>query len=327
MNNKTSNRFFTFNFWFKTISILCIILLIYQFVKQGQIEIPQLINKLIEADKNWLLIGVLLSFLFVFCQGDMYFYSFKTVQENISRWTAIELYLKRNFVSVFLPVGSISSLATFRQNIENQGVTSFKMSLASAIYLMVGIVSLWIIAIPILIFTAQSYSINNLAYYSLIVLTGLLFIVFLLILNIKNKGKIHQLITHYFPKYAVQINDLLITPMNIKAFIMVNLASLGLEIIGILILFISIYSIGLNIPFLVPFLAYTIATLILYIAPIARGVGAIELSLIYILTQNNIDANSALTITLIARFFGFWLPLLLGAISFIPFRKMNNVFF
>ena len=324
MNTKTTNRFLTFNFWFKLILIVSITLLIYQFLKQGQIEIPQLINRLITANKNYLLMGVLLSFLFIFFQGEMYFYSFKTVQENITRWTAIELYLKRNFVSVFLPVGSISSLATFSQNIENQGVTKLKMSLASAIYLIVGVVSLWMIAIPVLYFTAAFNAIDKAAYYSLVVLTGLLLIVFLLVLNIKKKKKIYQLIIHYFPKYAQQLNDLLETPMNIKALIMANLASIGLEIIGILILFISIYSIGLNIHWLVPCLAYTIATLILYIAPIARGVGAIELSLIYILTQNGIDANSALTVTLIARFFSFWLPLILGTISFIPFAKIKN---
>lgn len=324
MNNKPTNRFLTFNLWFKLILIVSITLLIYQFLKQGQIEIPQLINRLISANKNYLLMGVLLSFLFVFFQSEMYFYSFKTVQENITRWTAIELYLKRNFVSVFLPVGSISSLATFSQNIESQGITKLKMSLASAIYLIVGVVSLWMIAIPILYFTAAFNAIDKAAYYSLVVLTGLLLIVFLLILNVKKKKKIYQLITHYFPKYTEQINDLLSTSMNIKALIIVNLASIGLEIIGILILFISIYSIGLNIHWLVPCLAYTITTLILYIAPIARGVGAIELSLIYMLTQNGIDANSALTVTLLARFFGFWLPLIFGAISFIPFARLKK---
>ena len=64
MNNKTTNRFLTFNFWFKFVLIVSITLLIYQFLKQGQIEIPQLINRLITANTNYILLGVLLSFLF-----------------------------------------------------------------------------------------------------------------------------------------------------------------------------------------------------------------------------------------------------------------------
>jgi phosphatidylglycerol lysyltransferase len=320
----TKSRFSTFSFWFKTILILCIVALIYQFLQQGKVEIPQLINRLKDADKKWLLIGALLCFLFVFLQGEMYYWSFRSVQEKIPRGLAIQLYLKRNFVSVFLPVGSISSLATFSQSIENEGITKLKMGVASAVYLVVGIVTLWVVAIPILFFTAQSQHIDTIAYVSLIVLTCLLIALILFVINLKKRGKSLQLLTKYAPNSVAQINDLLATPMNTRALIMVNLASLGLEIIGILILFVSIYAIGLDINWLIPCLAYTIATLILYVAPVARGVGAIELSLMYVLNQNGIDTNDALTITLLSRFFGFWLPLLLGAVSFIDLKAIKN---
>lgn len=296
--------------------MVSVVWLIYQFFQQGRVELPQLINRLQNADKMWLSMGVLLSFVFVFLQGEMYVWALRCVGENVSRRLAILLYLKRNFVSVFLPVGSISSLAAFSQDVENKGITKVKMSAASAIYLVGGVVTLWVVAIPVLIFTAQSQHIDNVAYVSLLVLTVLLVGVFFLVLNLKNKGKTYELLTKYAPKIASQINQLLETPMNRKALIMVNVASLGLEIVGILLLFISIYAIGLDIDWLTPCLAYTIATLILYVAPVARGVGAVELSLIYVLTQNGIDANSALTITLLYRFFGFWWPLLLGGFSF-----------
>ncbi len=310
------NRFTSLSFWLKLALMLSVIWLIYQFLQQGRVEIPQLINRVQNADKIWLSVGILLSFVFVFLQGEMYVWALRCVGENVSRRLAILLYLKRNFVSVFLPVGSISSLATFSQDVENEGITQLKMSAASAIYLVAGIVTLWVVAIPILIFTAQSQHIDGGTYVSLLVLTLLLICLFFLVLNLKNKGKTYGLLTKYAPSFASQIHQLLATPMNRKALIMVNLASLGLEIVGILLLFVSIYAIGLDIDWLTPCLAYTIATLILYVAPVARGVGAIELSLIYVLTQNGIDANSALTITLLYRFFGFWWPLLLGGLSF-----------
>ena len=320
MSEKTAsqNRFKSLSFWFKSVLVILIGWLIYQFFQQGRVEIPQLLNRLQNANKMWLSIGVLLSFVFVFLQGEMYVWALRCVGENVSRRVAILLYLKRNFVSVFLPVGSISSLAAFSQDVENQGITKLKMSAASAIYLVAGIVTLWVVAIPILIFTAQSQHIDGVAYVSLLVLTLLLIAVFFLVLNLKNKGKTQELLTKYAPNLASQIHQLLATPMNRKALIMVNVASLGLEIVGILLLFVSIYAIGLDIDWLTPCLAYTIATLILYVAPVARGVGAVELSLIYVLTQNGIDANSALTVTLLSRFFGFWWPLLLGGFSFLP---------
>ncbi len=311
----------SFKFWFKTILILCIIFLIFQFIKQGKVEIPELISRLKNANKNYLLMGILLTFLFVFFQGEMYYWSFRAVREKVSRWAAIVLYLKRNFVSVFLPVGSISSLATFSEAIENQGITPLKMRIASAIYLVVGIVSLWIIAIPILFFTAESQKIDTIAYISLWVLTCLLIALFFIIFNLKKRRKIYELFAKYFPNKLKELNDFLEINIDLKALFFANLASIILEIIGILMLIVSIYAIGLKTQWLVPCLAYTVATLILYVAPVARGVGAIELSLIFIFTQNGIDPNSAFTITLIARFFGFWLPLLLGALSFLSLKK------
>jgi phosphatidylglycerol lysyltransferase len=323
--NTPPNRFKTFSFWFKTILILSIIGLIIKFVQQGSVEIPQLINHLKNADKNWLFTGVLLSVLFVLLQGEMYYWSFRTLREKVSRWSVIQLYLKRNFVSVFLPVGSISSLATFSQNIERQGVTTLKMSVASSIYLVSGIATLWIIAIPILFLTAQSQHIDTIAYVSLFVLTLLLIALIVFLNNLKKRGKSYQLFTKYLPKHVKQLDNFLSMSIDLKALMMANLASLGLEIVGILMLFVAIYAVGLDINWLIPCVAYTIATLILYVAPVARGVGAIELSLIYILTQNGIESNSAFTVTLLARFFGFWLPLLFGAASFINRDTLNGI--
>jgi phosphatidylglycerol lysyltransferase len=310
-------RLKTFSFWFKTILVGCIAGLVVQFLQQGRVELPQLIEHLKTADKNWLTVGVVLSILFIICQGEMYVWSFRSVHENVSRWQAIVLYLKRNFVSVFLPVGSISSLATFSQDIESQGVTKLKMSIASAIYLVSGILSLWLIALPVLFFTAQTQHIDRVAYVSIWALTGFLLSLIFVVWDVKKRGKSYKLLIKYVPNVAQQINVFFETPLSIKALIGANLASLGLEIIGILLLFVAIYAIGLDINWLVPCLAYTVATLILYVAPVARGVGAIELSLIYILTQNGIGASAALTVTLLARFFGFWLPLLFGALSFL----------
>ena len=316
-NNQSKNRFTTLSFWFKSILILSIIWLIYEFLKQGRVELPQLLNRLRSADVTWIGIGVLMSGLFIFFQGEMYVWSFRSVQENVPRWTAIRLYLKRNFVSVFLPAGAVSSLATFSQSIENKGITKFKISVASVIYIISGVVTLWLIAVPILIYTARLQQIDKAASISLGVLTGLLLLVIVSVLSIKNKGTMYEFFAKRFPKIALQIDDFLHAPINIKALITTNIASLILEIVGIFLLFVSIYAIGLDINWIVPFLAYTLSTLILYVAPIARGVGAVELSLIYVLTHNGIDANSALTVTLIYRFFGFWLPVLLGGVVFI----------
>jgi phosphatidylglycerol lysyltransferase len=67
---------------------------------------------------------------------------------KLKLWDAIILFLKRNFISVFLPAGAVSSLAFFSNEIEKKGITRTQVYFASSIYAFVGILSVVIVAIP-----------------------------------------------------------------------------------------------------------------------------------------------------------------------------------
>ncbi|RZK68019.1 MAG: DUF2156 domain-containing protein, partial [Pedobacter sp.] len=62
---------------------------------------------------------------------------------------------------------------------------------------------------------------------------------------------------------------------------------------------------------------YIVMVILLIASPFLRGLGTIEVSLTFILGQFGFPLIAAATITLMFRFFEFWLPLIGGVISFI----------
>ncbi|MBO9684633.1 MAG: lysylphosphatidylglycerol synthetase family protein, partial [Flavisolibacter sp.] len=62
--------------------------------------------------------------------------------------------------------------------------------------------------------------------------------------------------------------------------------------------------------------AYIIAVLMMIISPFLRGLGAVELSMVYVLEQFGYTSTQALSITILYRVFEFWLLLLIGVLAF-----------
>jgi phosphatidylglycerol lysyltransferase len=63
--------------------------------------------------------------------------------------------------------------------------------------------------------------------------------------------------------------------------------------------------------------AYILSVLLMVASPFLKGLGAIELSMVYVLGQYGYSPAQALAITIIYRFFEFWLPLFSGVFTFL----------
>ena len=78
------------------------------FVKHERGEFAQIQNTLNTAQPLWVLLGIAISSLYIALQALMYVFSFKSIHKKITFQSAILLFLKRNFISVFLPAGGVS---------------------------------------------------------------------------------------------------------------------------------------------------------------------------------------------------------------------------
>lgn len=293
------------------------------FVKHERTELREVKHSIQSASPIFVIVGLLLAVFFIVVQGWMYQASFKSVGENIGLRNAMSLFVKRNFISIFLPAGGISSLAFFTDKLEKQQISKTKIHMASTIYATLGIVSVVVVAIPILVFATFR---NALSSNDVLVFAGTLFlgvVLFLMGKSIWQKGWAYLFMLKIWPRFEEQFNELKAIQFHSKQIIYALLFSVLIEGIGILHLIISMHALGYNISIEGASMAYIVSVMFLIISPFLRGIGAIELSLAFILTRYGFSNIEAISVTFLYRFFEFWILLLIGLMSFLFVR--NNI--
>ena len=287
------------------------------FISHQRHEFQSVKNILTGANINWVLAGVGLMIFYIFIQGLMYVTSFAALNTRLGLWDAIILFLKRNFISVFLPAGAVSSLAFFSGNIEKKGITKTQVYFASSIYAFIGILSVVIVAIPAFLFVVTGGSIGTGKWYALTCVILILLAFVLIYYSLINKRILYRWILKFFPKAGIFIEDLKNNKLNIKQFVFTVLISVVIEFVGIAHVYISMVALNFAPSLSAAIIAYIIVVIFLIISPFLRGLGAIEVSMTYVLIQSGFSNVESISITLLFRFFEFWLPLFAGIISFL----------
>ena len=287
------------------------------FFNHEKTELHSVSKVLFAANPLWIITGLGLVIFYIFIQGLMYVASFAAVNARLSIRDSVILFLKRNFISVFLPAGGISSLAFFSTAIEKKGITKTQVYFASSIYAFVGILSVIIVAIPAFLFAVPGKNIGSGKMYALAGTILILLIIYLVFKSLINKKIFYTWITRIHPDSIVFIDDIISNKINKKHFINTIIISIIIEFVGIAHVYISMIALHLPPSLSSAILAYIIVVLFLIISPFLRGLGAIEVSMTYILTQTGYNNIEAIAATLLFRFFEFWLPLFTGMISFL----------
>ncbi|CAN5768660.1 bifunctional lysylphosphatidylglycerol flippase/synthetase MprF [soil metagenome] len=306
------------------LSVLFLLLAIY-FFRQERHELNAIIPALERSDPSWVLLGIFITFVYILLQAGMYVYSFASVRSKLPWLLAIELYLKRNLLSVFLPAGGVTALAYMPANLRRSEIHKKEVHQASGIYAFTGLLSLLIVGIPVIIYMfSLSKHINN-ATPGIISIAVLLTTLFAITYSFKTKGRFHRFFIKLFPGLENKIETILSFKLSLFNFSITTLLSVLVEFSGILHLFIAMLALGLHVSVGAALIGYIVSVILLASSPFLRGLGAVELSLAYILTVYGYSPAEALEITILYRIFEFWLPLALGIISFAA--KGRNIFF
>jgi phosphatidylglycerol lysyltransferase len=287
------------------------------FISHEKMELINVKKILFSADTSWVLVGTGLVLFYIFIQGVMYMNAFASINAKIKLWDAIILYLKRNFISVFLPAGGVASIAFFNSGIEKNGITRTQGYFASSIYAFVGILSVVIVAVPAFLFVITGGSIGIGKWVALgcvIVILGLIIFIYYSLLK---RWLIYKLILKIYPKAGIFIDDIKNNEINRLHFIYTIMASILIEFIGIALVYISMISLNISPSISTSIMAYIAVVVFLIISPFLRGLGAIEVSMTYVLMQSGFSDVNSIAITILFRFFEFWLPLFTGLMSFL----------
>lgn len=293
------------------------------FIREQHIELFRIKEELSNSKPGYILLGIAITVLYILAQAQMYVHSFRALNKNLPLGAALRLFLKRNLVSIFLPAGGFSSLVFFTREAEEHGISKSNIHLASTVFGLCGILSVVLVGIPVigiaLLFTHLGTA-EILSFIFLLILTGVLIG---LIYSIARKGIAYQWLSKLRPSVTTILDDMIDQKVNRRQFWLTLLVSIGIELIGIIHLYIAMKALGLPASWPAAIIGYMVMVVLLIASPFLRGLGTIEISLTLILQQFGFPIIAAATVTLLFRFFEFWLPLFGGIVSFIT--KKDNL--
>jgi phosphatidylglycerol lysyltransferase len=132
------------------------ILLAFVFFRSERKELIQITPNIESADPLWILAGVGVTFLYVFLQSGIYISSFSSIGLPLKWIDAFELFLKRNFLSIFLPAGGVSALAYTPSQLRKRGFNKTQIGQASGLYGFAGLSTVFLVGLPVLVLLTLS---------------------------------------------------------------------------------------------------------------------------------------------------------------------------
>lgn len=274
------------------------------------------------SSQLWLAAAAVLSLSYIIVHGLVYTASFKALSYELSLPVAVKLFLKRNFVGVFLPAGGFTSIALFRNDTAKEEISRSTTDFASVIYTLVNLLSLLLLSIFVLFF----WGVNNANGSFLLFLggsIGLCVAITCCIVSFYRKKAIYRLTVRYFPSVQSFHQDLISRKLSIKPLILSLVWATVVELIGILHLYVSMLALHLEPSLEACLIVYTVATLFYCFSPFMKGVGIVEISMVVLLCRFGYTEQQAISISLLYRLFEFWVPLLIGGLSF--FVQKDNI--
>ncbi|MHB1922658.1 MAG: lysylphosphatidylglycerol synthase domain-containing protein, partial [Chitinophagaceae bacterium] len=249
-------RIYSGKFYWREILSVFFILVGFYFFRRERRELEQVKQALAQVHIIWLADGLFLTLIYIFLQSVMYVTSFAALGAKISFPSAVELYLKRNLIGIFLPAGGVTSQAFFKSIPEDQQVSNTKTNLASYIFLILGIVSLILVGIPVILFLVISKgSFGQEGYYflALVLMVGM---VLWGTYSIYSKGWVYHGLIRISPQLELIFQDILGEKI-LKSKILLTLGiSVLIELVGVAQLFVAMKAVAPEVSLQAAFLGY-----------------------------------------------------------------------
>jgi phosphatidylglycerol lysyltransferase len=216
------------------------ILLAFIFFRTERKELQEIIPNIENADINWLLAGVGVTLLYILLQSGMYVTSFASIGLSLKWVDSIELFLKRNILSIFLPAGGVSALAYTPSQLRKRGFNKPQIHQASGLYAFAGLFTVFLVGFPVIILFALSAKQHvKSATISLVMVVLILAGIIWVAKSLKEKGKLYRLVVKKIPATAPVIDELFAANVDNKKYSTTILFSSGVEITGMFHIYIA----------------------------------------------------------------------------------------
>ena len=131
------------------------------FIQHENLEMSRIIDQLSLSNPWYVLAGIILTVVYIVFQAQMYIHSYLAMGLVLPLKVATRMFLKRNLLSIFLPAGGFSSLAFFTSEAESKGASKSQIHLASTFFAFFSILSVVVVAFPVLGFALLRFRPGN----------------------------------------------------------------------------------------------------------------------------------------------------------------------
>lgn len=332
----------------RNILIVLIISLGVLFVIGQFAEVQSIIETLQKGDWRYLLIAMSLIFLWLIIVAATFKFLFLALEMEEKLINLIFTIAAVNFVNIVTPTAGIGGLTVLISESQKPGNSSGKITIAGVLYILFDYASFFLILILgfIVLFRRNNITVVDITAAGLFIIlaTCVASMLYLgtrspkrlgntlawmakfinkILLPIRHKPYLHEERAYEFVREAAEgLAQMRKEPGH---FIVPGILVLTNKLLLILVLFMVFlafdvpYSIGTIIA------AFSIANLFIIVSPSPSGVGFVESAMTLTLNSFYLPLSDAVVVALAYRGLTFWLPLLLGFISFrYIIRKKDN---
>ena len=294
------------------------------FFQNEGVQVQQVRGAIQQADRRWLYLGIFLAIGYVWLHGEMYRQSFRAIGRRVGIGAMMQLYLKRNFVSVFLPAGFLSSQAFFSGEVaRTERVREGEVLAASGVFSVAGLLSMVAVVVPALGWLLAQNLLPGGAAMAFLTMSAIFIGIVVAMVNFVRRGAAYFFYKKHLPALTARLEGLDWSGFDKRFFWNAILLSTVVELVGVLHVFVAAKTLGAaDVTFAMSFAGYIAVLVVLMTAPFLRGVGAAEALLAAVLMRFGLEPVLAASVAVLFRFFEFWLVLGLAAFAFL-FRPKN----
>jgi phosphatidylglycerol lysyltransferase len=176
-----------------------------------------------------------------------------------------------------------------------------------------GVFSVAVVALPVLAWGAFYETTGRLDWLVFLCLLGLIGGLAWAGRSLFKEGFLYGFLVKRFPNFQQHWAVLRSEKLDSRALWAVLLASIAIEVVGVLHLYVAMLALGAKASWEAALVGYVVQVLFLTVSPFFRGFGLIEVSLAYTLTRLGYEAGEGIALMLLFRVFEFWLVLAAGA--------------
>lgn len=305
---------------------VAMVVLFIMFAIREKDEVIRLREVVAGAHPFYLLISLVITGLYIYCQAYVYQSSLRAMKKKLPGIYSVELFLKRYFLSAFIPTGFTVSQFAFSKELQKHDITPLESHLASVIYLFMGALAYIAVLVPTLLVLIIAGKLSRPELYgSIVVVTATVLLLWQFTALLKGKGLIFFIAKRFLPDLPAFVDEWQDRRISRLPLVQAFMYALGINVLGSLLLWSAFLALGIPVSFFVAVVGYVITILVLTFSPIFQGVGLVEVSLVYGLTQFGLSSAEALASTLLFRLFQLWIPFGLGLVLFVRKRTKKLI--